>query len=479
MPFGLTSVPNTWTRLVTAVMQNIPKIKLTVFFDDLLIHSPTLEEHLGTLKTVLTAVSQSGLLINLEKSDWINTEVKFLGHIITADGVTVPPEFSQIIRDWPLPQTLKQLRSFLGKCNYYRSHFEDFGKVASLLMEHLKGSTESSRKLDLTNDPKAVKSFEALKQLLISPQFLAYPDFNSHEKFILDTDYSNSGNTVVVSQVQNGPEKPIAYNARKLKSSESQYASYKGELLALIFGINSYKFFLTAKPFLVRTDNNALSRLKSQKDSKGMLKRWLRILSTYDFDVIHSPGTQHANADALSRANLSETEATELLEDDQILTMGASLLDDLQSISSDDSDVDIEETTPSDQTSRSSNVAVPAGLVQQQQSDRLLRKVREWVHSEQKPTGLEYKALNANEKQYVDIFETLRIDDKGVLQRCPLDSTSKVSKPCIPSSLQNKVIQVLYAKNQGGGNALANAVQSWFYFPRLVTVSHQYIFQCP
>ena len=216
---------------------------------------------------------------------------------------------------------------------------------------------------------------------------------------------------------------------------------------------------------------------------KGMLKRWLWILSTYDFDVIHHPGTQHANTDALSRAshapNSSETEATELLEDDQILTMGASLLDGQQSVSSDDPDVDIEETEPSDQPSQSSNIAIPTGLMQQQQSDPLLRKVREWVHSGQKPTGLEYKTLNADEKQYVDIFEILRFDDKVVLLRYPLDSTSKVSKPCIPSSLQNKVFQVRHAKNHGGGNALADSVQSRFYFPRLVTLSRQYVFQCP
>ena len=201
MPFGLTSAPNTWARLVITVMQHIPKTKLIVFFDDLLIHSSTLEEHLGTLKTVLTAVSQSGLRINLKKSEWIKTEVKFLEHIITADGVTVPPEFSQIIRDRPLPQMLKQLRSFLGKCNYYRRHFKDFRKIASPLMEHLKGSTESSRKLDLTNDPKAEKAFENLKLLLVSPQLLVYPDFNSHEKFILDIDYSNSGIGVILSQI--------------------------------------------------------------------------------------------------------------------------------------------------------------------------------------------------------------------------------------------------------------------------------------
>ena len=117
MPFGSTSAPNTWAQLVIAVMQHIPKSKLIVFFDDLLIHSDTLSSHLDTLKTVLAAVSQSGLRINLEKSDWVKTEVKFLSHIITADGVRVPDEFSKIITDWPIPQTLKQLRSFLGKCN--------------------------------------------------------------------------------------------------------------------------------------------------------------------------------------------------------------------------------------------------------------------------------------------------------------------------------------------------------------------------
>ena len=105
--------------------------------------------------------------------------------------------------------------------------------------------------------------------------------------------------------------------------------------------------------------------------------------------------------------------------------------------------------------------------------------MREWVDSGQKPTGLEYKSLNADEKQYVDIFETLHFDDKGELRKYPLDSTSEVSKPCIPSSLQNKVFQALHAKNHTGGNALADAVQPRFYFPRLVTLSRQYIFQCP
>ena len=88
----------------------------------------------------------------MEKTDWVKTKVKFLRNLISDQGVTVPPEFSQIIKDWALPKTLKDLRSFLGKCNYYRSHFQNFAIIASPLMAHLKGASESSRKLDLDKD---------------------------------------------------------------------------------------------------------------------------------------------------------------------------------------------------------------------------------------------------------------------------------------------------------------------------------------
>ena len=131
-------------------------------------------------------------------------------------------------------------------------------------MAHLKGASESSRKLNLAGDPKAVASFEALKHLLMSPQLLVYPDFDGPEPFIVNTDHSHDGIGTVLSQIQNGVERPIALNARRLKTSESQYASHKGELLSLIFAIDTYKFFLTGRKFLVRTDNSALSWLKTR-----------------------------------------------------------------------------------------------------------------------------------------------------------------------------------------------------------------------
>ena len=489
MPFGLTSAPNTWARLVTQVLQDIPKTKLIVFFDDLLIHSPDLKTHLETIKQVFVHLRKAGLRLNMEKTDWVKTEVKFLGHLISDKGIIVPPEFSQIIKDWPLPQTLKELRSFLGKCNYYRSHFKNFAIIAAPLMAHLKGASESSRKLNLTEDPKALASFQALKELLMSPQLLAYPDFDSSEPFIVDTDYSHDGIGTVLSQIQDGVERPIAFNARRLKPSESQYASHKGELLALIFAIDTYKFFLTGRKFLVRTDNSALSWLKNQKDPKGILMRWLRILSTYEFDIQHRAGTKHGNADALSRAAhapfLSQREADEVLADDQILLLGEAMEDDGQESDDEydslsDSEIGVDPRIP-----LQDEFPVPQEIHQQtladkQQSDPLLSKVRQWVKESHKPTSQEYKLLTSDEKFYVDCLEYLQISPDGLLIRQPIPHTNeKDCRIALPASLQERVLSSFHSKNHSGGNSLADSVQLKYTFPRLVSICREFVFKCP
>ena len=489
MPFGLTSAPNTWARLVTHVLHEIPKDRLIVFFDDLLVHSHDLETHLSTIKRVMELLRESGLRLNMEKTDWVKDQVKFLGHIISDKGISVPPEFTAIIKEWPLPETLKQLRSFLGKCNYYRNHFKEFAIVASPLMAHLKGPSESSRKLNLHEDPKAVESFESLKKLLMSPQLLAYPDFDNVNPFIIDTDYSNEGIGTVLSQVQNGVERPISFNARRLKTSESQYASHKGELLALIFAIDTYKFFLTGRKFLVRTDNSALTWLKNQKDPKGILMRWLRIISAYDFDIEHRAGTKHANADALSRTThapfMTPHEVETILNDDQILAINEPAEDEDQTSSdSEANDYDSDDRVDP-RIDEPEEFPIPEGLddsssfVTLQRSDPLLSKVIKWMKDKHKPTGQEYKLLSSAEKFYVDLFEFLEFDSQGLLVRRPLPFTGdKDYKIAVPESAQELVLYSLHHKNHAGGNALASSVQLKYFFPRLVSACREFVFKC-
>ena len=252
----------------------------------------------------------------------------------------------------------------------------------------------------------------------MSPQLLAYPDFDSSKPFIVDTDYSHDGIGTVLSQIQNGVERPIAFNARRLKTSESQYASHKGKLflLALTFAIDTYKFFLTGRKFLVRTDNSALSWLKTQKDPKGILMRWLRILSTYKFNIQHQAGTKHGNADSLSRAThapfLSQPEAEEVLADDQILLLGEAPEDDGQESEEDYDSLSNSDTGTKSQIPVRDEFSFPqevhhTTLAEKQQSGPLLSKIRQWVKDRHKPTSQEYKLLIPDEKFYVECFEYL------------------------------------------------------------------------
>ena len=159
---------------------------------------------------------------------------------------------------------------------------------------------------NLHRDPAAVSAFRTMKKKLMSAPILACPRFHG-KPFILDTDFSVDPGAIggVLSQEQDGQERVIAYGARQLQPREGNYASTKGELLAVIFFLQYYTYYLLHRPFILRTDNRALTWIRSLESPTGMILRWLEILASFDFTVKHRKGTLHGNADALSRAPLT------------------------------------------------------------------------------------------------------------------------------------------------------------------------------
>ena len=156
---------------------------------------------------------------------------------------------------------------------------------------------------DQHEDSAAVKAFRVMKQKLMSAPILAYPHFHG-KPFILDTDFSVDPGAIgsILSQEQHGQERVIAYGAWRLQPSERNYWSTKGELLAVIFFLQYYKCYLLHCPFILRTDNRALTWIRSLESPTGMILRWMEILASFDFTVHHLKGTLHGNADSLSRA---------------------------------------------------------------------------------------------------------------------------------------------------------------------------------
>jgi transposase InsO family protein len=307
MPFGLTTAPATFQRLMHIVLKNENWEKCLIYLDDILIFGRSVEEHLERLKAVLQRIREAGLKLSPSKCFFMQKEVTYLGHIITSTGIRTDPKKIDKVKEWPHPKTVKQLRSFLGFCGYYRRFIKDYAEIVrpleSLSAEICSGlDTNKRRSQDITFKwlDAHESAFTSLKLALTTAPVLSYP--NETGKFILDTDASNTGLGAVLSQIQNGVEHVIAYASRKLTKSEKRYCVTRKELLAVYYFVKHFRHYLFGRRFLVRTDHKALIwMLNWKKPNTSQYCLWKAELEMYDLEIIHRPGNKHSNADALSR----------------------------------------------------------------------------------------------------------------------------------------------------------------------------------
>ena len=264
-----------------------------VYIDDVIIFSETFEDHVQHLSLVFERLAEAGLNLKPKKCFLFQREVKYLGHLVSQDGIKTDPDKVKAVSDWPVPQDVTEVKRFLGLCSYYCRFVKDFATVAKPLTR----LTEKNIPFVWGDDESA--AFETLKSLLTSSPVMTYP--NPTSTFILDTDASNVGIGAVLSQIVDGEERVVAYGSRILTKAERQYCITRRELLAVVFFTKYFRHYLTGRRFLLRTDHASLRWLKSFKEPQGQLARWLEVLDTFDFDLQHRPGVKHANADALSR----------------------------------------------------------------------------------------------------------------------------------------------------------------------------------
>jgi len=138
MPFGLTNAVATFQRLMDLVLSGVSLDTCIAYLDDTIIHSATLEQHLQNVELILQKLQGANLKLNPSKCFFLRTSVKFLGHIVSAEGLQTDPEKTRLIDDWPVPTSLKQLRAFLGLTGYNRRFVKGFSKKAAPLNNLLK-----------------------------------------------------------------------------------------------------------------------------------------------------------------------------------------------------------------------------------------------------------------------------------------------------------------------------------------------------
>jgi hypothetical protein len=211
-----------------------------------------------------------------------------------------------------LPTNKTKARSFLSKVGYYRRYIKDYAAIAKPWTDIVRiVENREIKKAPIVATPTMVPSYRHLKQALLTSPVLAFPEIDSKEPFILDTDWSGDANTIggVLSQKQCSLEKVIAYGAQKLSRSQQNYASTKGELWAIVHFCRYWRYFLQhcSVPFIIRTDHQSLQYMEGMEPPSGMMiMRWFDTLSNFNFSIEHRPGKKHANADALSRCAHAE-----------------------------------------------------------------------------------------------------------------------------------------------------------------------------
>ena len=322
MPFGLSNARSSFCRLMEQCLGDQQFVTLLLYLDDICIFAPDVSAMLDRMELVFNRLKSFNFKTKPKKSYFFQASVIFLGHVLSADGISANPEKVEKVRDWPVPCNAKELHSFLGLASYYCQFIPNFTQIAKCLhqlvgltnVKKTKGkrkeviSLEESKKLEVTI-PKFVwasehqKAFHALKLALTTAPVLGYPDFE--REFILKTDASLRGLGAVLSPVDDlGKTHIIAYASRTLRPSERSmhnYSSAKLELLALKWAVTKkFRDYLLGSKFTVYTNNNPLAYIQTSKLGASQI-HWLSKLALFDFNIIYRSGKTNQAADALSQ----------------------------------------------------------------------------------------------------------------------------------------------------------------------------------
>jgi hypothetical protein len=288
MPFGLTNAPATFQNLMNTIFKDHLRKWILVFFDDILVYSKSLSEHLVHLKITLQILQQHSLFVKLPKCSFATAQVEYLGHIISGAGVATKPQNITAIVNWPMPKSVSKLRGFLGLTGYYRRFVKDYGRICRPLHDLLKKNSFHWAAEHTT-------AFNNLKNILTTCPVLALPDFS--KPFVLETDACGSGIGAVLMQ----SSRPIAYLSKCLGPKAAAQSVYEKEALAILEALKKWRHYLLGNRLIIKTDQQSLRFMTTQKLTEGIQHKLLLKLLEFDYTIEYKKGKENIAADALSR----------------------------------------------------------------------------------------------------------------------------------------------------------------------------------
>ena len=306
MPFGLSNAPSTFMRAMNELLRRFIGKCVVVYFDDILIYSPSIELHLQHLREVLEVLRKEKFYAAVKKCSFMTDKVLFLGYVVSKDGILVDQSKVEAIKSWPMPRSLQEVRSFHGLVSFYRRFIQNFSSIMAPITDCMK-----SGKFSWTEE--ATVAFQAIKEKLVTAPVLTLPDFN--KPFELHCDASKVGIGAVLSQ----EGRPVAFYSEKLNGSKVNYSTYDVEFYVVVQALKHWRSYLAHNEFILYSDHEALKHLNAQDKLSARHAKWVSYLQQFTFVIKHKSGALNKVADALSRrANFLTTMNTQVLGFDSL-----------------------------------------------------------------------------------------------------------------------------------------------------------------
>jgi hypothetical protein len=297
MPFGLTNAPATFQRYMDVVLAGLKWKCVLVYLDDICVFSRSFEEHLLHLNDVFERLRKYNLKLKPSKCNLFNQEFKYLGHVVSAEGIRGDPDKIKAIIEMPCPTSVKQVRTFVGKCTYYRELIPNYAMRCKPLYDLLK----FNNRFVWTDIHQS--AFDKLKETLSTFPIVCHPNYDL--PFKVQTDASDEGIGAVLTQVIDGQERIIKCTSRVLQPFEQKWCPREKEALAVIYACEVFRPYILHTQFTIETDHESLAFLLKAK-SPARLVRWALKLSEFNFSIVYRKGSKNGNADTLSRLPLQE-----------------------------------------------------------------------------------------------------------------------------------------------------------------------------
>uniref|UniRef100_A0A0W0GCX0 Putative reverse transcriptase-rnase h-integrase n=1 Tax=Moniliophthora roreri TaxID=221103 RepID=A0A0W0GCX0_MONRR len=297
MFFGLMNSPATFQAFMDDILSDfMAEGWCLVYMDDILIYSTNEEEHRKRSQRLLQRLKEQDLYLKPHKCEFNVTEVIFLGLVIRPGTIGMDPVKLAGIQDWPAPTTVTGVRSFTGFANFYRKFIGRYAEIARPLYDLTK------KGVPFVWSDACQDAFETLKQKFSQQPLLQIPD--STKPFIIESDASKWASGAVLRQKgTDGEWHPCGYISHAFDATERNYEIYDRELFAIVRALQTWRHYVMGNgfPVTVLSDHKNLTYFRTAQKLNRRQARWSLLLSMFDLRLVHVPGTQMVQSDALSR----------------------------------------------------------------------------------------------------------------------------------------------------------------------------------